>query len=399
MVPTKALFVSGSLGLGHITRDMVIANRLRDAVSGLDIVWLSSGTAAKALLDAGEKLVDGSEAYADENADAESVAKGQSLNLVSYLIKARKSWRQNARVFSEIVSRQKFDLVVGDETYEIVLELRSNPRLKKWPFAMIFDFLGLDAMTKSPVERVGVYAYNRTWCADYRKPSVVDLGLFVGEKDDIPDRSFGFLLPNRRRYAEDRKLNFLGYIVPFNPPDYSDRSLLKQKLGYGAGPLVVCSIGGTSIGKELLELCAQAFPIASQSAPGLKMVLVCGPRLDPTTVSVPAGVETRGYVPALYEHFAASDVAVVQGGGTTTLELTALGRPFVFFPVEGHSEGQVVLRRLARHGAGTMMSLSRTTPEDLARQILDHLHSGATYPAIAMNGAREAAGLLAGLLS
>ena len=48
--------------------------------------------------------------------------------------------------------------------------------------------------------------------------------------------------------------------------------------------------------------------------------------------------EVRGYVPNLYQHFAACDLAVVQGWGTTTLELTALSRPFLYFPREQHFE-------------------------------------------------------------
>jgi UDP:flavonoid glycosyltransferase YjiC (YdhE family) len=69
------------------------------------------------------------------------------------------------------------------------------------------------------------------------------------------------------------------------------------------------------------------------------MVIVCGPRIDPASVRAPAGVDVRGYVPRLYEHFAACDAAVVQGGGTTTLELTALRRPFIYLPLENHFEG------------------------------------------------------------
>ena len=88
------------------------------------------------------------------------------------------------------------------------------------------------------------------------------------------------------------------------------------------------------------------------------MVVVCGPRFDPTTIDAPPGVDVRGYVPRLYEHFAACDVAVVQGGGTSTLELTALRRPFVYFPLEGHAEQTlVVAKRLARQGAGRAAEL------------------------------------------
>lgn len=89
------------------------------------------------------------------------------------------------------------------------------------------------------------------------------------------------------------------------------------------------------------------------------MVVVCGPRIDPTTIDAPPGVDVRGYVPRLYEHFAACDVAVVHGGGTSTLELTALRRPFVYFPLEGHAEQTlVVAKRLAREGAGRAANLS-----------------------------------------
>ena len=83
------------------------------------------------------------------------------------------------------------------------------------------------------------------------------------------------------------------------------------------------------------------------------MILVCGPRLSPESLKVPEEVEVRGYVPALYEHFAASDLAIVQGGGTSTLELSVLKKPFIYFSLDGHFEQQVhVAGRLARHQAG-----------------------------------------------
>ena len=72
--------------------------------------------------------------------------------------------------------------------------------------------------------------------------------------------------------------------------------------------------------------------------------------------------EARHSVRNLYEHFAACDLAIVQGGGTTTLELTALHRPFLYFPLEGHSEQELaVAGRLQRHQAGIRMSYSKTT--------------------------------------
>ena len=53
------------------------------------------------------------------------------------------------------------------------------------------------------------------------------------------------------------------------------------------------------------------------------MIAVAGPRIDPASLGAPAGVEVRAFVPDLYKHLAACDLAVVQGGLTTTMELTA----------------------------------------------------------------------------
>jgi len=68
---------------------------------------------------------------------------------------------------------------------------------------------------------------------------------------------------------------------------------------------------------------------------------ICGPCISPDSFSVPRGIEIKQYIPRLYEHFAASDLAIVLGGATSTLELTALQRPFLYFPLEGHFEQDI----------------------------------------------------------
>jgi UDP:flavonoid glycosyltransferase YjiC (YdhE family) len=171
-----------------------------------------------------------------------------------------------------------------------------------------------------------------------------------------------------------------------------DRGDLRRRLGYDEAPLVIASIGGTAVGRELLQLCLDASARLAELVPGVRLVLVCGPRLDPVSFTAPAGVEVRGYVPGLYEHLAACDVAVVQGGGTTTLELTALRRPFLYFPLEGHCEQEVaVASRLARHGAGERMTFSHTTPEILAERVAALIGTEPEDPPIRVDGARRVA--------
>ena len=106
-----------------------------------------------------------------------------------------------------------------------------------------------------------------------------------------------------------------------------------------------------------------------------------------------------GYVSELYRHLAACDLAVVQGGGTVTLELTALRRPFLFFPIEGHCEQEVqVANRLARQMAGVRMRQTATGPSQLAEAILTNLGAPVRWPEIPVEGARVAAEAVSGLL-
>lgn len=83
------------------------------------------------------------------------------------------------------------------------------------------------------------------------------------------------------------------------------------------------TVGGSAVGAHLLRLAAAAYPLAARHVPGLRTVLVTGPRIDPTSLSVPDGVDVRGYLPDLSRHLVACDLAFAQGGLSTTMELVA----------------------------------------------------------------------------
>ncbi|HUU04703.1 MAG TPA: glycosyltransferase [Patescibacteria group bacterium] len=384
----RILFISGSLGLGHISRDLAIAKELRKCRADTDIRWLAAEPARSVIEQAGERVVDEIDLYRNDSAQAEAAAKGTRLNLLKYAYKALLAWLHNADVVKQIIERENYDLIIGDETYEIVVAIILKRLKLKIPFLMLYDFLGLDAMSENPLEKIGAFFWNRIWSLDYKIfARGKNLALFLGELEDIPDNRFGFLLPKRREYAR-KHYHFVGYILPFAAGDLADKARLRKELGYGDAPLVICSIGGTSIGKNLLELCGKAYSIAKQQIANLHMVLVCGPRLPAESLTVPPEVEVKQFVPDLYRHFAACDLAVVQAGGTTTLELTALQRPFIYFPIEGHSEQEIVVAgRLRRHKAGKAMSYAAGTPDSLAAAIVTNINGHVEYKDIPFNGA------------
>jgi predicted glycosyltransferase len=257
---------------------------------------------------------------------------------------------------------------------------------------MIFDFVGCDAMTANTVDRAGAYALNALWAFDR---TVYDgarhSALFIGEPEDVPDVPLGRALPNKREHALAH-YHFVGHAIGFRPEDLAaDRAAVRRALGYDERPLVVCAVGGTAIGRALLETCAAASLPLRESLPDARMVLVCGPRIPVDAVHAPSGVEVRGYVPRLYEHFACCDVAVVQCGASATTELAALGTPFVYVPVEGHFEQEIVCARLARYGIGRRLSLPCASPEALAAAILEQYRGGRAATAMPTDGTRLAA--------
>jgi predicted glycosyltransferase len=396
----KILFVSGSIGLGHVGRDLEIVRALRKLRPDVEISWMAEPPASEILEKAGEKLLPEANLLYPSNSELEESSKSYKANLVQWVMNMRKGWSQNAKVYEKIFEAYGFDLWVGDETYDILVAMVNNPSLKKCPFVVIYDMLGLDVVTRNPVDYLVAYMTNRLWVKFLRsEPPLADRSIFIGEIQDIADKKFGLMLPNRRSLAE-KQFNFVGYVLPKDIEQYRDKTESRRFLGYSDAPLVVCSIGGTTVGKDLLDLCVAAYPIVKKRIPDLQMILVCGPRLSPRSIQAPEGVNVVGYVPNLYRHLGAADLCIVSGGGTITLELTALQRPYLYFPLEGHFEQEIdVANRSERQRAGIRMTYSKTTPESLAKMILSSIDKKVDYASISIDGAKNTARIINQILS
>jgi UDP-N-acetylglucosamine:LPS N-acetylglucosamine transferase len=395
MAKKQILFLSWQGGLGHITRDLPIIKELRKLNTEVEVSWLAHPLASKLIQQAGEKLLPESQLSADYNEVGLSGAISNfSLNLMKYVALGEKTWAHNADLLKRVITKYPFDLIIGDETYEVQTAVAGSEIQLKCKMIMIEDFVGMDAMSINPLEIYGIYRNNR-FLANYLPllSSQIER-FFVGELEDIPDKRYGFRLPNRREMAQ-KYYHILGHILRFNPADYADKSKIRAKLGYGNESLMICATGGTSAGKKMLETCGKAYTILKKDIPDLRMVCVCGELFGQKPPELPPDVELHGYIPDLYEHYAACDMAVVVGGGTTATELTALRRPFVFFPLERQFDQQLnVAERLARQGAGIKMRYHRTTPESLANMILAHIGQEVDWKTIPTDGAQKAAKLI-----
>jgi UDP:flavonoid glycosyltransferase YjiC (YdhE family) len=305
-------------------------------------------------------------------------------------------------VFHDAVEEGEYDLVIGDEAWDVDHFLHENPELKRTAFAWMTDFVGWIPMPAGGEREAFLTAdYNAEMIEHVERfPRLRDRSIFVGNPDDVVPDTFGPGLPAIRDWTE-RHFAFSGYITGFDPtPLVEGRAELRRELGYRPDErVVIVTVGGSGVGEALLRRVVAAFPEAARRVDGLRMIAVAGPRIHPAALRAPAGVEVRAYVPDLYRHLVACDLAVVQGGLTTTMELAAAGRPFLYFPLANHFEQRRHVRhRLERYGAGRFMEFEASPPEVIAAAIADEIDRPVRSLPVERDGAARAAALIAELV-
>jgi predicted glycosyltransferase len=397
----RALYISSPIGLGHAPRDVAIARELRRLRPDLEIDWLAQDPVTRVLEAAGERVHPASRFLASESAHIESESAEHDLHAFQAIRRMDEILVNNFMVFYDIVRDDPYDLWIGDEAWELDYFLHENPEEKRAAYVWMTDFVGWIPM-RDGGER------ERSLTADYnaemighiaRYPRLRDRSIFVGNPDDIVPDDFGENLPRIRDWTETH-FDFSGYITGFDPAAFADRMGLRAELGYKPDETVcIVTVGGSGVGGHLLRRVIESFAAAKRLVPSLRMIAVAGPRIDPRALPAAEGLEIRAYVHELYRHLAACDIAVVQGGLSTTMELTANRRPFLYFPLRHHFEQNFHVRhRLERYGAGRCMDYDAATPEIIAQAIADELTRKIEYRRVETDGAARAAARIAELL-
>lgn len=399
--PKRALYVSSPIGLGHARRDVAIVRELKKLEPDLQVEWLAQDPVTHVLAAEGETIHPASRWLASESAHIASEATGHELHCFQALRSMDEILVANFMLFQEVVEEGLYDLVISDEAWDIDHFWHENPELKRGSHTWMTDFVGFLPMPEGGEHEEFLTAdYNAEMIEHVdRFPRIRDRAVFVGNPDDVIPEGFGPGLPKIRDWTEDH-FAFSGYITGFIPPDPRDVEGMREELGFQPGEKVVMvTVGGSGVGRALLEKVIDAYPIAKARVPELRMIVVAGPRIVPESLPSRDGLEIYGYIDRLYRHLSVCDLAVVQGGLTTTMELTAARRPFLYFPLHNHFEQNFHVRhRLDRYGAGRHMEFATTDPDQIADAIASEIGREVAYRPVETDGAARAAKLVAELL-
>ncbi|MBV8300267.1 MAG: alpha/beta fold hydrolase [Candidatus Eremiobacteraeota bacterium] len=397
----RALFISSPIGLGHAQRDVAIARELRKLHPDLEVDWLAQHPVTRVLEASGERIHPASALLANESAHIEDESGEHDLHCFQALRRMDEILIANFMLFHDVVSEEHYDLWIGDEAWELDYYLHENPELKRAPYAWLTDFVGYLPMPEGGRREAFLTAdYNAEMIEHVERYRYVrDRAIFVGNPEDVVPETFGAGLPAIRDWTENH-YQFSGYVTGFEPVEDADRAALRARFGYRDDEQVcIVTVGGSGVGAPLLRRILEAHPHAKARLPALRMIVVAGPRIELGTLPSAAGVEIHSFVPHLYQRLAACDIAIVQGGLTTTMELTAHRRPFLYFPLHNHFEQNFHVRyRLERYGAGRCMRYDECGPEQIAEALVDELGRTPTYRPVESDGAAKAAALIAALV-
>jgi pimeloyl-ACP methyl ester carboxylesterase/predicted glycosyltransferase len=399
--PKKALYLSSPIGLGHARRDLAISRELRKIHPDLQVDWLSQDPVTRFLQSNKETIHAASSKLANESTHIEEECGEHDLNTFQALRNMDEILLANFMVFQEVLEEDDYDLVIADEAWDVDQFWHEHPELKQAQVAWLTDFVGFVPMPGNGDHEAFLTSdYNSEMIEHIRDhPEVRDRSIFVGNPADVIPMSFGKDLPNMRDWVPEH-FDFCGYVLGEHPDSFGEKADIRTQLGYrNDEKICIVTVGGSGVGGALIRRILAAYPIAKRRIPELRMIVVMGPRLSPEAFDLPEGVEAQGFVPDLDRHLAACDLALVQGGLTTTMELTDAGTPFLYFPLKNHFEQNFhVAHRLDQYGAGRKMIFDESDPDRIAEAMVDELAHPRAFRAVEADGANRAARMLSDLL-
>ncbi len=283
-------FFSSPIGLGHVTRDIAIANNFENISTN----FVSGSGAAKILKNLDFKVQDvyNPPSFIVENGTLKSPAR--------WLWNYYQYYKDCKKISQKILQEDNPNLVISDEDFASLTVAQKI----KIPTILITDVLET-RFTKGVASFIEK-RMNKSMQEIIKKCDIVILPENGDDEDNI------------RR---------VGPIVRHT--NYS-REELRKKNSFEKKTIVI-SIGGTDTGLFLIEKALKSISKINQD---IEVVLVSGPAISKKFENV----RNLGFVDNLHELIFAADLLISLAGKSTIDEANAYGTPGIFIPIKGHFE-------------------------------------------------------------
>jgi UDP-N-acetylglucosamine--N-acetylmuramyl-(pentapeptide) pyrophosphoryl-undecaprenol N-acetylglucosamine transferase len=307
---TRVLFATSPIGLGHATRDIAIAEKLKQIV-GNEILFITGGAAYELISREGFQALN---LYRSPHfaVDAGKL-RYRFVWLMRYIIYYKRCKKIAENVIKEMSC--KYPVIVSDEDFASIA-VGQNIILK---CILIYDIL--ESPICSNKDKIGETHFTRGPLHIFEKKINASLHDLINKCDKVIIPDFG-----------SNKANLV-YVGPIVREVTSDRKKLRNDLGLTRKTILICA-GGTNAGKYLIEKSLEAYGKLKNRF-DMDLVLVSGPNLK---IDAPNDVRNLGYVDNLHEYIYGCDLVISLAGRSTIDESIVYGTPGIFIPIKYHFE-------------------------------------------------------------
>ena len=220
---------------------------------------------------------------ASECAHIESEAGEHDLHVFQAIRRMDEILVANFMVFHDLDPNEPYDLWIGDEAWDVDHFLHENPELKRSAVRVADRLRGLAADARR--RRGRGRPHRRLERRERREERGATRGCGIGPSSSATPATWSTSRSGQacraiRDWAQEN-YPFSGYVSGFSPPRDRHASS-RAELGYLPGERIcLVTVGGSGVGAALLRRVVSAFPLAERMIPGLRMVVVTGPRIDP----------------------------------------------------------------------------------------------------------------------
>ena len=282
-------FFSSPIGLGHVTRDIAVANNFEN----ISINFVTGSGAARILGNLDWRVED---VYTPPKFIVED---GSLKNSAKWLWNYFQYYKDCKNISKKIIENDNPRLVISDEDFASL----TIAQKKKIPTVLITDILE----TK----------FTRGFASIIEKKMNKSMQEIIKKCDYVIIPENGIDEDNIRR------------VGPIVRETKQSREQLRKKFSFSKKTIVV-AIGGTDAGLFLIEKILEILPKLSE----FEVVVVSGPSLNKKFEKI----KNLGFVNNLHEVIYAADVLVSLAGKSTIDEARQYGTPAVFIPIKGHFE-------------------------------------------------------------